>query len=118
MSTIDITRVEDVREGDRVTMTRNGTAVSGAVRDVTHGDYTHIDIATLPCVMIVGDGSWTVVSATREVQDLPVEPGSVIVNSTVRGVEGETAILDPEVDWFTTVCVAFYCYHAPEDITA
>src|SRR5690606_39755075 len=55
MSTaVKITRVEDIRPGDHVTLTCNDTTVSGTVRDVTHGDATHIDIANLPCVLIVG----------------------------------------------------------------
>ena len=122
MSTVEITRVEDVRAGDVVTITRNGTTVVGKIRDVEHGDYTHLDIAALSSRLIVGDDYWwTFVSATREVPDLPdlpTEPGSVIVNATIRGVEGLTAILDPEGDWFTTERIDGHYYHDPEDITA
>lgn len=118
MSTVEITRAEDVREGDRVTLTRNGTAVSGTVRSVTHGDATHIDIATLPCVLIVGDGYWTLVSASREVPDLPTEEGSVIVKATIRGVEGRTAILDDDGYWVTTTLVGGYRFHEPKVITS
>lgn len=53
----------------------------------------------------------------EETETLPTEPGSIIVNATIRGVEGQTAILDPEGDWFTTTCVEDYWYHDPEDIT-
>lgn len=83
MSTVEITRVEDVREGDVVTLTRNGTTVVGTVRDVAHGHVTHLEIATLPCSLIAGDGYWTFVSATREVPDLPTKPGSFIIASGV-----------------------------------
>src|SRR5690606_3686021 len=71
--------------------------------------------------LIVAAGCWTFVRATREVPDLPelpTEPGSVIVNATIRGVEGQTAILYPEGDWFTTECVEGYYHHDPEHITA
>ena len=119
MVTKSIDRVEDVREGDLVTITRNGTTVVATPHRVhAQGNYTRLDIPALPCSLVVGDGSWTFVSATREVPDLPTEPGSVIVNATIRGVEGQTAILDPDGDWYTTACVADYWYHVPEDITA
>jgi len=118
-TTVEITRVEDVRAGDRVTLTCNDTTVVGTVRDVAHGDATHIDIATLPCVLIVGGGHWwTFVRATREAPALPTEPGSVIVSATIRRVEGQTAILDPDEHWLTTVCVEDHWYHYPEHITA
>lgn len=124
MSTVEITRVEDVLEGDHVTITRNGTTVIGTVRNVAPGGYTHLDIATLPCTLIVGDGYWTFVRATREVPDLPTEPGSVITKATIRGVPGQTAIRLGDINWVgartwvTTTRVEDYWFHAPEDITA
>ena len=119
MSTIEITRVEDIQPGDRVTLTCNDTTVVGTVRDVTHGDATHLTIATLPCVLIAGGGHWwTFVRATREVLDLPTEEGSVIVNATIRGVEGRTAILDDDGYWVTTTLVGGYRFHEPKVITA
>lgn len=118
MNNIEITRVEDVRAGDRVTLTRNGTTVSGTVRDVTHGDTNHcFYIASLQDILIVGDGGWTLVNATREVPGLPTEPGSVIVNATIRGEAGHTAILNTNGDWFTTTHVEGYWCHTPEHVT-
>src|SRR5690606_35438483 len=121
MSTaVKITRVEDIRPGDHVTLTCNDTTVSGTVRDVTHGDATHIDIANLPCVLIVGSGYWwTLVSASRVVPDLPTEPGSVIANATIRGEAGHAAFLDDYGDWRSLRPVGDgFCLHSPKDITA
>ena len=123
MSTVEITRVEDVRDGDRVTLTRNGTVVTGEVIRVGHRggeSRTCFEMSGMGYLAVywAGGGSWEFVRATRQVSDLPTEPGSVIAKATVRGVEGQTAILDPEGDWFTTECIDGHYYHDPEDITA
>src|SRR5690606_6409796 len=120
MSTaVKITRVEDIRPGDHVTLTCNDTTVSGTVRDVTHGDATHLDIANLPCALSVGDGPWPLVSASRVVPDLPTEPGSVIANATIRGEEGHSAILDDYGDWRSLRPVGDgFLLHRSKDITA
>lgn len=121
MNNIEITRVEDIQPGDRVTLTRNGTTVSGTVRDVTHGDTNHcFYITSLQDILIVGDDGWTLVTATREAPALPTDPGSVITNATIRGEAGHTAILDDYGDWFTprTVGSGGFYLHAPEHITA
>lgn len=118
MSTVEITRVEDVRVGDVVVVARGDATATGRVHDVSRGPNVHLTVAYLPFTVIVGEDHWTFVRATREGPDLPTEPGSVIVNATIRGVEGQTAIRDPEGDWFTTTCVEDYYYHAPEHITA
>ncbi len=119
MSTIEITRVEDIRPGDHVTLTCNDTTVSGTVRNATHADTTHFfDIANLPCDLIAGGGHWTFVSAYRVVPDLPTEPESVIVNATIRGETGHMAILDDGGVWFTPRVVgAGHWTHRPEHIT-
>jgi len=120
MSTVEITRVEDIQVGDRVTLTCNDSTVVGRVRDVTHGDATHLTIANLPCSLIVGGGYWwTFVGATREVPALPTEPGSVITNATVRGETGHAAVLCDDGGWFTLRPAGdgFYL-HRPKDITA
>src|SRR5690606_2954904 len=71
----------------------------------------------------VGHHDWTFVRATRVVSDLPTEPGSVIVNATIRGVEEQTAILVGTGNWVTrtwvtTTLVEDHWYHDPEHITA
>lgn len=70
MKTIEINRIEDVRVGDDITLTRDGLTVAGRVRpegtDVDHEDW-HVyfpGIGTL-----YGRYGWTLVSATREVPD-------------------------------------------------
>lgn len=126
MSTVEIARVEDIQPGDHVTLVWNGdndaTTVWGIVRHaVTVLGRVRLEVGDAPFWLGNGTRDWHVVRATREVPDappLPTEPGSVIVNATVRGVEGQTVILDPEGDWFTTECVEGHYYHDPEHITA
>ena len=114
MSTIEITRVEDVREGDTVTM-----------RDKFGGEYVgpvrRIDAVVTPGTVLgfgpegsvtlahsrdsyflgwrLASYRWTFIRATREVPDLPTEPGSVITNATIRGTEGVTAFLAWNGEW-------------------
>lgn len=124
--TVKITRVEDLREGDHVTLVWNGdndaTTVSGVVRlAVTVPPHVRLEVGGVPFWLGDGPNDWHVTVAWRVVPDappLPTEPGSVIVKATIRGVGGQTAILDPEGDWFTTTCVEDYWYHDPEHITA
>lgn len=126
MSIIEITRVEDIQPGDHVTLFWNGddtTTLSGIVHHIApRGFYIHFDIAGLR-VTVGGDGEhWTVESATREVPDappLPTEPGSVIVNATIRGETGHAAFLDSSGDWRSLRPVGGdYRFHRPDLITA
>jgi len=126
MSTVEITRVEDVRAGDVVTMTdKHGGTYTGPTR---HSETLGAVFGPLGWAvnhpLWTDHPAWTFVRATREVPDLPTEPGSVIVNATIRGVEGQTAIRLGDINWVgtrtwvTTTRVEDYWYHAPEDITA
>ena len=54
----------------------------------------------------------------RPAPSLPTEPGSMIVDATIRDVEGCTATRDGEGRWVTTDPVDGYRYHRPEYITA
>lgn len=85
MSTIEITRVEDVRAGDMATLAYEGHAFTGRVWEDDGGPRVGGSYLSSPYVTLLG--------ATREVPDLPTEPGSVIVNATIRGTEGVTAFL-------------------------
>src|SRR5690606_20870675 len=111
MSTIDITRVEDVRAGDVVTMLDEyGGTYVGPTR---HSETLGAVFGPLGWAVVhpswTDHPAWTVVRATREVPDLPTEPGSVIVNATIRGETGHTAILTPEGDcWLTFKTVNGY----------
>lgn len=113
MSTVEITRVEDVRAGDVVTVADKygGTYTGPTRRSGTLGAVFG------PLGWAVDHHSWIFVRATRDLLDLPTEPGSVIVNATIRGVEGQTAILDTSGAWFTPGGVDGW-WHAPEHITA
>ena len=125
MSTVKITRVEDIQPGDRVTLVwnrDNDTTVSGVVRTVD-GCCRCLEVADRLFWLSrdLDPLAWHVAVATREVPDappLPTEPGSVIVNATIRGVEGQTAILDTSGFWFTQGIVDGFWYHNPEHITA
>ena len=54
----------------------------------------------------------------RPAPSLPTEPGSAIVDATIRGVEGCTAMLDPDGDWCTPGDANGFRYHRPEHVTA
>ena len=120
MSTVEITRVEDVRAGDVVTLSYQGHEFTGVAW--VDPDSGGLNVGPEGIKWYRQDGPVadiaSFVRATREVSDLPVEYGSVITKATVRGVEGQTVILDPEGDWFTTECIDGHYYHDPEDITA
>lgn len=74
MSTIEITRMEDVRVGDDITLTRDGVTVAGRVRPegtaVNRADW-HVYFPGVG-TLYARDG-WTLASATREVPEW--EPG-------------------------------------------
>lgn len=122
--TIEITRTEDIRPGDRVTLVWNcdddDTTVSGIVRSAIGG--RRLELANRSFWLSDDPEDWHVTAATREVPDvppLPTEPGSVIANATIRGVEGQTAILCDSGDWLTPRPVAeIHYYHTPQRITA
>lgn len=123
MSTIEITRIEDVRAGDVVTVAQGDTRATGLVYGVSHGSprqCVHLEIDHLPFSVIVECGHWTFVRATREAPDLPTEPGSVITNATIKGVPGLTAILDQDGLRKTWLVVGHPTsqFAAAEDITA
>src|SRR5690606_39074508 len=106
MSTVEITRVEDVRAGDVVTITRNGTTAVGKIRDGEHGDYSHPAIAGLSSRLIAGDDySWAFVRATREMPappDLPTQPRCIVVNASIPGA----AVLTVGDDYWSTFASA------------
>lgn len=84
MSTIEITRMEDVRVGDDVTLTRDGVTVTGRV--IPEG--TAVDLADwhvyFPGIGTLSYcGGWTLVSATREV------PDDVAANAIDQEQEGD-----------------------------
>lgn len=120
MNTIEITRIEDVRDGDRVTLTRDGTVLTGEVFRVRHGSArTYFEMTGMGDMSVArAGGAWVFHGATREVPDLPTKEGSVIVNATIRGETGHTAILDDDGSWFTPRPVGGVFYlHSPESIT-
>lgn len=89
MTTIEITRVEDVRAGDVVTFadSAGGTYVGPARRaalDPT-AEQLYFGPAGSGWPVMHRYSLWTFVRATREVPDLPTKPGSVIVNVTAPG---------------------------------
>jgi len=126
MSTVEITRVEDVREGDMVTLSfYDDVVVTGPARAMN----AHLYVSLSPLAPRPGDtgpvmyldsaaGRATFVRATREAPDLPTAPGSVIVNATIRGVPGRTAVLDPEGNWITLKRADGFWSHDPVHITA
>lgn len=54
----------------------------------------------------------------RPAPPLPTEPGSVIVDATIRGVPGQVAMLRTDGDWATPGLVGDLRWHHPEHITA
>lgn len=121
MNTIEITRIEDVRDGDRVTLTRDGTVLTGEVFRVRHGSArTYFEMTGMGDMSVArAGGAWVFHAATREVPDLPTEPESVIVNATIRGEAGHTAFLSDGGGWFTLRPVGAGHYrHSSEHITA
>ncbi|ROR94034.1 hypothetical protein EDD28_3464 [Salana multivorans] len=54
----------------------------------------------------------------RPAPTLPTEPGSMIVDATIRGIEGRTAILNDCGIWNTPRNVRGHRSHSPEHITA
>jgi hypothetical protein len=71
MSTIEITRMEDVRVGDDVTLTRDGLTVAGRVRSpgTAVGSARRWRIYFFGIGTLYARDGWTLVSATREVPD-------------------------------------------------
>lgn len=122
MSTVKIARIEDIRLGDHVTLVWNGDAtatVSGTVR--SEGSVRYLVVADRPFLLGDGPQDWHVAVATREVPDappLPTEPGSVIVNATIRGEAGHTAFLDDGGAWRSLRLASGYYFHDPEHVTA
>ena len=79
MSTIEITRVEDLREGDMVTLSWDGHEFTGPA-------WPDGDIGLSVGLSSVAGGSCHFVRATREVPDLPTSRGAVIRDVVVAGV--------------------------------
>lgn len=122
MSTVEITRVEDIQPGDRVTLVWNGdndTTVSGVVRTAVDDRASHLEVGDHFWRLSDRPLDWHVTAATREVPDLPTEPGSVIVNATIRGEAGHAAILDDYGDWRSLRPAGDgFLLHRSKDITA
>lgn len=101
-TTTKITRIEDVRIGDDVTLTRDGLTVSGRVRPggtvVGLGQWR---IYFPGLGTLCGTDGWTLVSATREVPEW--KPST----ATVRGVKGVRVVRSlsttGEAWWFTPI---------------
>ena len=86
MTTITITNLADLRAGDIATLSYEGHEFSGEVWAGAGGElFLGITIVHYN----VGDPLpyLTLISATREVPDLPTEPGSVIANVVTESAE-------------------------------
>lgn len=103
MRTLVIENRDDLRVGDEATFGYKGNTFSGTVWE---------DLGTLFVGSVwvrICAGEWntmfTFISATRDAQALPTEPGSVIQVKQVWGVKRDewvTALLDADGDWVMT----------------
>ena len=99
MTTITITDINQLRAGDVATLSYEGHEFTGEVRK---DDFGTLWVGPVVVRHYNGDpsSSCTLVSATREVPDLPTQLGSVIANVVTRdGAEYDWAMLaDPGDD--------------------
>lgn len=83
MTTITITDIADLRAGDVATCSYEGHKFTGELWENAYGE-----LFVGAAFVRYADGSpsptISLVSATREVPDLPTEPGSVIANVVTR----------------------------------
>jgi len=96
MSTIEITDVSQVREGDVVTLAYRGHSFTGEAWNDPDNEGLNVGADAIKWYGRLDRPHAVFIRATREVPDLPTEPGSVIVNATIKGVSGLTAILDQD----------------------
>ena len=120
MTTITITEVADLRAGDIATFRYDGHEFTGEVRK---DDFGTLWVGPVVVRHYNGDPSRScpLVSATREVPDLPTQLGSVIANVVTRdGAEYDWAMLaDPGDDAGVSWVVAFsdgYDWVRPDQI--
>ena len=98
MSVITITDIADLRVGDIATLSFEGHEFTG---EVWEGERGSLFIGLTIVHYRVGDPSpsLTLISATREVPDLPTEMGSVIANVVTRdGYHYDWAMLVDPLD--------------------
>ena len=118
---MEITNRDDLRVGDIATFTYQGHEVTGPLW--TEGDRSLYVGAAL---FRFSDGCWfdqyELVRATREVPDLPAEPGSVILVSECRGERLDPPVLavcDGDGEWLTLArAIDGSRWHLPAHITA
>lgn len=115
--------LSEVRVGDTVRVewpegdvTLSSTAVVVRIDDI--GNLRSAAHRIIGPWYMSGRGDLTVHLLDRPAPSLPTEPGSVIVDATIRGVEGCTAICEGEDIWTTVDYVEGYLFHDPRDITA
>ena len=118
MSVIEIKDCDDLRVGDIATFTYQGHEFTGPLW--TEGDRSLYVGAAL--VRYDHGYPYDFVRATREVPDLPTEPGAVILVSECRGERADVpvlAVLATDGDWRTFGRMfGGYGWHVAAHITA
>lgn len=115
--------LSEVRVGDTVRVewpdvdvTLSRTAVVAVIDGC--GDLRASSLRPIGPQYTSGRASVVVHLLDRPAPSLPTEPGDVIVDATIRGVEGCTAMLDLDGGWLTPGDVNGFRYHRPEHVTA
>lgn len=93
MTTINVD-YEDLREGDRVTLTIGGDSSTAQITGTLNGDSHSWGIKELPGYCWPSPLGESFVSATREVPDLPSEPGAY------ADMDGDVWLLAADGEWF------------------